>query len=72
MDSKSRERMIKTRALIETARREISQLREEIESTRNTVDRALEGVCRQNHGVDTCACRHPASQMASAFLCRLT
>jgi hypothetical protein len=63
MDSKSRERMIKTR--IETARREISQLREEIESTRkNTVDRALVGVWRENHGVDTCACRHPASQMA--------
>jgi chorismate mutase len=39
MDSEHRDRMTKTWALIETTRREISQLREEIESARGTIDR---------------------------------
>ncbi len=40
MDSRHRELLFKTRALIETTRREISQMHEEIESARDTVDRA--------------------------------
>ena len=48
MDSEHHSLLIKTRALIETTRYEISQLREEIQSAWNTVDR--NGFCRApNH-----------------------
>jgi len=40
MDSEHRDLMIKTRALIETTRSEISQLREEIQSAWTTIDRS--------------------------------
>jgi hypothetical protein len=40
MDSEQRELLYKTRALIETTRREISQLHDEIESARDTIDRS--------------------------------
>jgi hypothetical protein len=40
MDSEHHDLMTKTRALIETTRREISQLREEIQSAWNTIDRS--------------------------------
>jgi len=40
MDSQHRDLMTKTRALIETTRYEISQLREEIQSAWNTIDRS--------------------------------
>ena len=40
MDSEHRDLVTKTRALIETTRREILQLGEEIESARHTVDRS--------------------------------
>jgi hypothetical protein len=39
MDSRQRELVTKTRALIETTRREVSQLHDEIESARDTIDR---------------------------------
>jgi hypothetical protein len=38
MDSRQRELVTKTRALIETTRREVSQLHDEIESARDTID----------------------------------
>jgi len=40
MDSEHHALLIKTRALIETTRHEISQLREEIQSAWNTIDRS--------------------------------
>jgi hypothetical protein len=40
MDSEHQSLLIKTRALIETTRYEISQLREEIQSAWNTIDRS--------------------------------
>jgi hypothetical protein len=40
MDSEHHSLLIKTRALIETTRYEISQLREEIASAWNTIDRS--------------------------------
>jgi hypothetical protein len=40
MDSEHHSLLIKTRALIETTRYEISQLREEIRSAWNTIDRS--------------------------------
>jgi hypothetical protein len=40
MDSEHLDLMTKTRALIETTRREILQLREEIQSAWNTIDRS--------------------------------
>ena len=40
MDSEHHSLLIKTRALIETIRYEISQLREEIASAWNTIDRS--------------------------------
>ena len=40
MDSEHQTLLIQTRALIETTRHEISQLREEIQSTWNTIDRS--------------------------------
>jgi hypothetical protein len=40
MDSEHRDLMTKTRALIETTRSEIAQLREEIQSAWTTIDRS--------------------------------